>query len=285
MAALQIDTYYNHTQIKSLLDYGEKILQQPHNVEQENHSENLPRVTKTLNNLLRAGHQIHFVEYQGKEYVFKVFADLGEYSPERHSYGRRVAFFLDNWIKNPARRSYQGAYTLKELNIPAIQPLAALSGRWGIHRRGLFIYESVQAEYNLKKWLKFGLSEHKIQAALEQLCKITRQLEICKYHFSDFKMDNILVEIKNTNNFTLTLIDTDEVINSVLKKYALLPKKWNLWLNLWHLRRLKPVAPLDEEFLRCHLGENYHPDHLETWRRFRRFQPNPIKWLKRKKKK
>lgn len=281
MHKVQATTSSNDTDITALLELGKRLLNAPA-VQPENPDpaqSTAPKITHSLNKLLRAGHQIHFVQYQGREYIFKVFADLGQHSP-----GRRLGFFIDSWLKNPAEKSYQGACKLKELGIPAIQPVAHLSGRWGIHRRGLFIYESVQAQHSLKAWLKSDLNSQQTEESIRQLCQITRQLEASDYHFADFKLDNILVEENSTTNFRLVLIDTDEVLKSRLKKWAPLPKHWKKWLSLWHLRRLKPKAPLDIEFLKCHFGESYQQEDLANWYRVRRFQPNPVKWLRRKKK-
>ncbi|SFB84107.1 Lipopolysaccharide kinase (Kdo/WaaP) family protein [Marinospirillum celere] len=282
MHQVQVTTFSNDADVPALLELGKRLLNTPA-VQPENPDpaqSTAPKITHSLNKLLRAGHQIHFVQYQGREYIFKVFADLGQHSP-----GRRLGFFIDSWLKNPAEKSYQGACKLKELGIPAIEPVAHLSGRWGIHRRGLFIYESVQAQYSLKEWLNSDVSSQQRKESIHQLCQITRQLEASDYHFADFKLDNILVEENSDTNFRLVLIDTDEVLKSRLKKLAPLPKHWKKWLSLWHLRRLKPKAPLDMQFLKCHLAENHHPYDLGTWRLIRNFQPNPAKWLKRKKRK
>jgi|GEM_PF-2326285 len=285
MGQVETITKHQESEISALLSLGRQILEAPANTAliTKDSPEAGPKLTKSLDQLLRAGHQIHFVEYQGKEYIFKVFADLGKHSPKRHGFGRRLGFFFDNWLKNPAKRSYLGACTLKELDIPAIQPLAVLHGRWGIHRRGVFIYESIRSQYSAKDWLKSGLTDAQTNNTLKQICQITRSLEKSGYHFADFKLDNLLVEQRGSS-FKLILIDTDEVLKAWSNKLPL-PKCWQKLLNLWHLRRLKPQAPLDMEFLECHLSDRFHPYDLGTWKLIRDFQPNPFKWLKKNNKK
>jgi len=277
MAGLQIKTCCDANEIAALLEFGQKLLEQPNQAEQPViATSGQPNITKSLNKVLRAGHQLHFVHYKGQEYVFKVFADLNQ-----HSRGRRLDFFLQSWLKNPARRSYQGAYTLQKLNIPAIQPLACLWVRYGIHRRGLFIYESVQAEYSLKSWLESSLSEEQMESTLNLLCQITRKLEASNYYFADLKLSNILVKTTD-KDCQLVLIDTDDILKSPYKHLKWLPEPLVETIKLWHLRRLKPDSTLSKRLMEKHWPEKNTLKVLKKWYALRNIQTNPIKLIKRK---
>ncbi|WP_114416430.1 lipopolysaccharide kinase InaA family protein [Marinospirillum perlucidum] len=276
MAGLQIETCSNQADQQPLIDFGARLLAHPEDPEQLASDTPGPQITKSLNKVLRAGHQLHFVSYQGQEYIFKVFADLGQ-----HGLGRRLDFFIKSWLQNPAQRSYHGALRLQQLEIPAIQPIACLNGRFGLHRRGLFIYKSVAAQQSLKTWLEGSPTPEVTEASLEQLACITRALEASSYHFADLKMSNILVE-ENSEGFRLVLIDTDDVILSHSKHWPWLPAKLQKAIKLWNLRRLKPNHELSLRFMAKHWPEEDTESAVNSWYTLRNIQANPLKWMKRK---
>ena len=205
---------HSPSDMQALINLAQQILHTPYLKPSSTPSNSKPYRLESRLSLHRAGHQIHFICHKGQNYVFKIFADLGKYSPKHFSFSRRLGFFFNNWIKNPAQKSYQGALALRREGLPTLEPVAYIWRRYGLHRRGLLIYRKLEAQHSLQSWLASDLNPSQQKQSLHQLAQIVCRLEKSDLAVGDFKLDNLLVIQQPNATFTIKLIDTDEVTTS-----------------------------------------------------------------------
>ncbi|MDR9469014.1 lipopolysaccharide kinase InaA family protein [Marinospirillum sp.] len=227
----------------------------------------------SITNMRRAGHHIFFIRVGEVPLVFKFFADFGG-----HSLGRRIEFYLQNLVRDPAFKSYQNAVRLYQANVPALIPVAYISKPSFLSRKACFIYHMIKSSESAFDFLESDVRQEEKDQLMEKIASLVTLMEQANLYQPDFSLGNMLLADQGDGNLNPVIIDTDDILEAKFSRY---PDCIRYRLVFFFLRRLKPNLHLSEVFIRKYMGSKYNSGWLKLWVFYRTGGFNFVKRIKK----